>query len=155
MRLILKVMACVGIVAQILSAGDALVESESLEGYTKYAIFSFYGKSASSGATTQAAPSAAEESDASATNAGSEEQAIQTDDSETLPVTEEIAETDAEEEVVNAEPQTEDVEAAQTGNDTQSDNAARTSPPQTQETRQSPLYYDDNECDDCSRCYCK
>jgi hypothetical protein len=138
---------CVGIAVQIACAGntpDTLVGSEGLDGYTKYALFSFYGKRGSDDAVeqTQTPPSATEE--AQTAEVAEANQTDESADAETAAFEEETDQAQGvETQAVDAEPQTAASAPAQ-------------SAPQAQKSSSdaSQFYSDEYQEEDCGD-YCK
>ncbi|MDR2153367.1 MAG: hypothetical protein LBO72_11185 [Helicobacteraceae bacterium] len=158
MQSVLKAALCVGVAAQILSAGETLVESESLDGYTKYAIFSFYGKRGAgdeaiepSQAEQQSAPVGEEaQSDAGLEPLDATEEASASEN-ETLALEEE----GANEEAIDAEPKTSsDGEAGAEQTQAPAEGGATQPAAQTPAGGGSQFYGADSEEEDCGD-YCK
>ncbi|MDR0664607.1 MAG: hypothetical protein LBF86_03700 [Helicobacteraceae bacterium] len=109
MQSVLKAALCIGVAAQILSAGDTLVDSGSLDGYTKYAVFSFYGKRASDGEASDASLRQTEEQSSPTSEAATQSDAGLASDETAAPSEDETLaleeEDGTEEPAIDAEPQ--------------------------------------------------
>lgn len=150
MQSILKAALCIGVAAQILSAGDTLVDSGSLDGYTKYAIFSFYGKRASDGEASDASLHQTEEQSSPTSEAATQSDAGLASDETAAPSEDETLaleeEDGTEEPAIDAEPQ------ASSTQEQPAQEPAQAQPAAKQE--QSQFYGGYSEEEDCGD-YCK